>query len=393
MNKKKTKSVYFILLLVVLTIFTLFPIPVNAIADNEEKAEITGYLGEMPKTRLTESEVVYHVMNKKFYIKNAFSGQYLDVSNGTAESFTNVHQYPYNGTAAQRWYINYNGDGTFTLYSDVGNNMVLDIDNANPNNGANAHIYEYNGTDAQKFKIGTTDASTYVIVSKVSNFTRSLSTCNSGCTAGENVHQYDYGGYWSERWLLEPVEKDVDLGAKYAMDNYDKTVRAYPRFTNSFGGDCTNFVSQCMLASGIHSRDNWYILRKNGNYTEINTVDQLNNSWSLSDPSPWISAKEFKNYWAEHADGAYKATGKQILDNPEIAWNAPISQGCVVQLAKKTLFGNVGDAHHSMYISGYIFDGTNDTYGLTYHSTDTLFVSLLDVCRANQNEYFLFYKL
>ena len=148
----------------------------------------------MPKTRLTESEVVYHVMNKKFYIKNAFSGQYLDVSNGTAESFTNVHQYPYNGTAAQRWYINYNGDGTFTLYSDVGNNMVLDIDNANPNNGANAHIYEYNGTDAQKFKIGTTDASTYVIVSKVSNFTRSLSTCNSGCTAGENVHQYDYGG-------------------------------------------------------------------------------------------------------------------------------------------------------------------------------------------------------
>lgn len=64
MNRKKTKSVYFILLLVVLTIFTLFPIPVNAIADNEEKAEITGYLGEMPKTRLTESEVVYHVMNK-----------------------------------------------------------------------------------------------------------------------------------------------------------------------------------------------------------------------------------------------------------------------------------------------------------------------------------------
>lgn len=151
MNKKKTKSVYFILLLVVLTIFTLFPIPVNAIADNEEKAEITGYLGETPKTRLTESEVVYHVMNKKFYIKNAFSGQYLDVSNGTAESFTNVHQYPYNGTAAQRWYINYNGDGTFTLYSDVGNNMVLDIDNANPNNGANAHIYEYKPANKSQY--------------------------------------------------------------------------------------------------------------------------------------------------------------------------------------------------------------------------------------------------
>ena len=140
------------------------------------------------------------------------------------------------------------------------------------------------------------------------------------------MHQYDYAGLWSERWILEPVEKDVDLGALYAMNNYDKTVQAYSRFTTDFGGDCTNFVSQCMLASGMHFIDDWQILRKNGNYTEINNVEQLNNSWYLADPSPWISATEFRKFWVSRtSNGAYKATGQAILDNPNMVWNSPVT--------------------------------------------------------------------
>lgn len=402
MKKKITRFAYSIVIAIITISFLLvYPTQVNAandsnnisISTNEDnKGEILGYLGGTQQTRITSSDVVYHIMNKSFYIKNAYSGQYLDVCNGVASNYTNVWQYPFNGTASQRWYINYNGDATFSFYSELGNNMVLDINNGDPNNEANVQIYENNGTDSQKFNIGYTDSSTYVIITKVSDFKKSISTSNSGCSVGENVHQYDYAGLWSERWILEPVEKDVDLGALYAFDNYNNTVQAYPRLENSFGGDCTNFVSQCMLASGIHFRDNWQILRKNGNYTNITTTSQLNNSWSLSDPSPWISAVEFQNYWVSHvSNGAYKATGQEILDNPNIAWNTPVTQGCVVQLAKKTLTGGVGEAHHSMYISGYINDGTYNTYGLTYHSTDTLFTSLLDVCRRYPNEYFLFY--
>lgn len=358
----------------------------------DPEGKIIGFLGDPSFSKITPSNVVYHIMNKRFFLKNAFSGQYLDVSNGTAESFTNVWQYPYNGSSAQSWYINYNNDGTFTFYSDVGNNMVLDVDNANPNDGANIHIHEYNGSDAQKFKIGYTDSSTYVIVSQVSNFSKSISTCNSGCTPGENVHQYNYAGLWSERWILEPLEKDVDLGALYSTDNYNKTVYAYPRFTDNFGGDCTNFVSQCMLASGIHFKDDWNILRKNGDYTFISSVSQLNNSWSLSDPSPWISAEAFKNYWVSHvSQGAYKATGQQILDNPNMIWNTPVTQGCVVQTAKKEWNGNVGEAHHSMYVSGYGNYGSYETLLLSYHSNDTVLKSLLDVCKTAPNDYFLFY--
>lgn len=43
--------------------------------------------------------------NNWFYIKNAYTGHYLDVDNGFAEPDTNVQQCQYNGSYAQKWYI------------------------------------------------------------------------------------------------------------------------------------------------------------------------------------------------------------------------------------------------------------------------------------------------
>ena len=394
MKNEIAKYVYFVLMIIIVISLTLYPtqvkayenIDVSTLTEEKDPGEIIGFLGDTPQTRITSSDVVYHIMNKSFFIKNAYSGQYLDVYNGNTTSYTNVQQWPYNGGSNQRWYINYNGDGTFTFYSEVGNNMVLDINEYDPNNGANVQIFESNGSIAQKFKIGYTSSSTYVIVTQASNFTKAISTANSVCTAGENVHQYDYAGLWSERWILDPVEKDVELGALYATDNYNTYVQAYPNLSNN-GGDCTNFVSQCMLASGIHYNGNWNILRKNGNYTDITSNAQLNDSWSVSDPSPWISAEEFKNFWVGRVSGAYKGTGQQIIDNPSLIWNLPITQGCVVQRADKFL-GDVGKATHSMYITGYL---NNNTYLLTYHSNNTLSKSLLEFCEQDPNSYYLFY--
>ncbi len=377
-----------IIIYIAITIFLLFQNQVLA-KENIQKLEELNFLGEDNNARITSDNLIYHIMNKTFYIKNALSGQYLDVSNGQSTNGTNVHQYKYNGTNAQRWYINYNNDGTFSFFSNVGNNMVLDISNASTENGANVHIYEYNGTDAQKFKIGGTDSAVYVIVTKVSNYTKAISTCNAGCDLGENVHQYNYIGAWNERWILEPVEKDVDLGAKYAMDNYNSYVPAYPNLTN-MGGDCTNFVSQAMLASGIHMRDNWNIHRKNTKYSTPSRY-QFNESWEATDPSPWISAQEFREYWKNNISAGYKATGSQILENPALAWNIPFSEGDVIQMANRKSDGSLGESHHSMYVSGYVNDGTNNTYLLTYHSNNVLNKSLLDICRSYPDEYFLFY--
>lgn len=223
----------------------------------------------------------------------------------------------------------------------------------------------------------------------ISNYDRCLVVENKSCSDEGNVMQHDYNKSWNDLWILEPVSVDVDLGAKYAIDNYNQTVSAYPRCS----ADCTNFASQCLLASGFHYQNDWQIYRKNDKYnTDINKNDQLKYSWDTSVPGPWVTAPNFKNYWETRISNIYQAKGSDIVNNPSLAWNLPISQGCIIQMAKSK-FGSAADPHHTMYITGYLNDGTNNTYLLTYHSSDTLSRSLLDICRANPDEYFLFLKM
>lgn len=88
------------------------------------------------------------------------------------------------------------------------------------------------------------------------------------------------------------------LAAAWAYNNYNVYSTNYPKFTGSFGTNCTNFVSQAMhVMGGLAKQGSWTITKKNTTYHEINSADQLNYSWSLTDPSPWISVKEFAQFW------------------------------------------------------------------------------------------------
>lgn len=328
---------------------------------------------------------------KEFFIKNVYTGQYLDVSGGTAANGTNVQQYKYNGTDSQRWYMKYNGDATFSIYSRLGNNgsykYALDIANASADNYANVQIYEINGTNAQKFQIGCTQNSTVVLYTVISNSSKAVVVNGPTCDQGRNVDQYTYQGHVNEQWILEPVGRNYTMGVYYARKNYNSYVSAFPNVTG-LGGDCANFVSQCMLSSGIHYQNNWYMYRKNGTYSNISSVSQLNQSWELADPSPWISAKQFANYWTHNA--TYKAyKGSQITANKNLISSSNMSMGDVIQEADKNLFGNLGDATHTMYVT----DVTNGDCVLTYHTNNVKAGSLLSMCANNPDKYFIFYDI
>lgn len=55
------------------------------------------------------------INNKWFYIKNAYTGAYLDLVNGNGSPGTNVHQYEYNGSGAQAWFIQHMGNGEYMI--------------------------------------------------------------------------------------------------------------------------------------------------------------------------------------------------------------------------------------------------------------------------------------
>ena len=89
----------------------------------------------------------------------------------------------------------------------------------------------------------------------------------------------------------------ASTAGQWAYNNYDQYNENFPAFNNGFGSDCTNFVSQALYFGGMEMHDTWYCHKKNNDYPSPASAAQLDYSWTLEDPSPWISAKEFNNYW------------------------------------------------------------------------------------------------
>ncbi|MHA6529878.1 RICIN domain-containing protein [Paenibacillus sp. BAC0078] len=87
-----------------------------------------------------------------FKLINPNSGKALDVDGAGVTDGTNVQIWTDNGTAAQKWSILDNGDGSFKLIN-VGSGKALDVSSAGTANGTNVQIWSDNGTNAQKWRL------------------------------------------------------------------------------------------------------------------------------------------------------------------------------------------------------------------------------------------------
>ncbi|WP_243653077.1 amidase domain-containing protein [Tumebacillus sp. BK434] len=159
----------------------------------------------------------------------------------------------------------------------------------------------------------------------------------------------------------------------WAYNNYNNYDPAFPAFIGTFGSDCTNFVSQAMWHGGKAMAGDWYIYKKNSTYQFPNSAPELNYSWTLSDPSPWISVKEFNAYWRpKSVIHAYNHS--QYVTNHATAYRSSIFKGDVVVFHR-----GVADfivlPSHVMIISGY--DATNQDFLLAGHSNNRQALPLL----------------
>ena len=144
---------------------------------------------------------------------------------------------------------------------------------------------------------------------------------------------------------------------RFNTDNYP----ALDRLENS--GDCTNFVSQCLKAGGVTFRANWYCYKKNSNNPHPTTIAKLNESWNLSDPSPWISIKPFTSYW--YSQVTVKSYNlQQYKDRHAEIYATEIAKGDIV-IFKSGILG-VNWPAHAMIISDY--DKTNKDFLCAGHT-------------------------
>ncbi len=115
--------------------------------------------------------------------------------------------------------------------------------------------------------------------------------------------------FYTKAVATKAVSYNANDAVDYAHTYYDSyNTPTYPDL-NGIGGDCANFVSQILHAGGYQMDTEWYITQLNTTYTSPTSIAQLDHSWDLADPSPWISAKEFNKYWEDEVStDTYKAT-------------------------------------------------------------------------------------
>ena len=335
--------------------------------------------------------------NTHFYIKNVNSGQYLDLAYGEDKNNSNILQWKYNGKKNQRWkFVKVGSIDDGYLYKIVSvassSGRVIDVSKGGSSNNLNIALYQYKGSNNQIFALKRTVNGAYKILSKCSGYKSGLTVKSKSCTEGANVIQYQYNGTHNDEWYLEPVNKSSKYGVDYANYNATRRSPTYPDYGQS--ADCANFVSQCMVASGIHYRDSWYIYKENNKYLKLTSsdVDKLHYSWETyaeNAPwfsSPWISASAFGNYWSNKVTVKDYAKGSEIYNKLKNV-SSTINSGDVVQYASGDGWGF--EAIHTMYITSR----TNNDFLVSYHSSDKKNTSLNAVIANHKKYKFRFYNM
>lgn len=159
----------------------------------------------------------------------------------------------------------------------------------------------------------------------------------------------------------------------YAAKYWQTYNTNYPNW-HEYGGDCTNFISQCLFAGGMlktgpteqpsNNLNYWYSY---GNKTDINKVS-----------SSWRGANAFKYYWTNNSKESKYFTNYNI--------NAYI-------------YGKIGDfvslinpktntAYHTMIIIGYSTTNGEKDLICAQHSPNLFNASLL-----NKKTNFIIFKV
>ena len=196
----------------------------------------------------------------QYKILNMATQKALDVTSASDKNGANIQIYKDNGSDAQKWTLNLESDGSYTLQPACSDNKVMDVTDGKINtNGANIQLYTENNTAAQKFKIticnpvnGSTDLGTD-FYARITSSSRSLSI------SGSNVVIDSTKISKNQVWKFTLNESSgtytiVNCSNKKALD-----------VTSGADKDGTNIQT---YISNKTNAQKWYLLkRSDGSYT------------------------------------------------------------------------------------------------------------------------------
>ena len=169
----------------------------------------------------------YTIQNIKSDLYLTLYTTWADLKNGQQ-----VTQRSYTGGMSQKWCMEQNSDGTYTVVSAMDSNMAIDVANGKAFNCAVVQVWESNGTAAQRWSFssaktarerldalaasskGTVAAGTYEVRSAVRS-SAVFDAANGGTSNGTAVQVYGSNGTDAQRWTVE-VGSDGYLTIKSA---------------------------------------------------------------------------------------------------------------------------------------------------------------------------------
>lgn len=145
-----------------------------------------------------------------YYIKNCSSGLYLDIVDGASTDGTNIQQWYYNGSDAQKFKVVSDGLGYYYVLTGAsGYKSCIDVENGSSADGTNIAQWEYWGGDMQKFQIKEVNSGQYAFLTKASGFKGCMDLYNISSEAGANINQWSYWGGSGQLWILEKASTAV----------------------------------------------------------------------------------------------------------------------------------------------------------------------------------------
>lgn len=143
-----------------------------------------------------------------YSIVSKCNGLYLDVASGSTKDGTNVQMYKANGTKSQLFVFEKIEpptktieNGTYVIKSALNTNKVVDIYAGSTSNGANVQLYTRNDSNAQKFNINYLGNGYYTIQCVSSK--KMLDVYAAGKANGTNVAQYGANGTDAQKWVIK----------------------------------------------------------------------------------------------------------------------------------------------------------------------------------------------
>lgn len=138
------------------------------------------------------------VNNGKYTLRNVNSSKYVSVDGNNVQQDEN----------ADIWTISSLGDGTYSITDSSG--KALTVDGANGNDGSNISVSAYTGSAAQRFSIQCNKDGSYSVLTAVSGGASCLDVYEVSMDNGANICQWEFWGGDGQKFVIEPaVEEDA----------------------------------------------------------------------------------------------------------------------------------------------------------------------------------------